>query len=358
MEATTDTVEVSKKKPAKKGEKIPKAPAPIPAEAESKGITSAWLIWVGSEFYRGIADWSDEAIAQGISKRLPNAAMARQISAPGTVVFVAHDEGLSHSCKKCVGDCECPACRKCISEMTALRAVIDAMLAAFKGDFATEAPRSLTRFKEVRERTIAELEAQMKECVDCAGKGKIKAGTGGKVTLTDGRVWDYRTYSYWLHQPKKFDPETMVSELEMCEDCGGKGDLPNAKIFGVFAPERVEYIARGDETKEELKAMKGFTIVKKTALKLEAKRKCGVRKAGGVYAVTSAIGMEGEKLLSDAISAGLVKPDGAEVHGSFIRFGRPVPVSEKRFRGLKKVSLSMVKSAVEQAEFIAEASEA
>jgi len=375
MEATTDTVEVSKKKPGKKGEKIPmKAGRPVPPPAEPgtgprptppefeepevKGITSAWLIWVGSEFYKGIADWSDEAIAQGISKRLPNASMARQISAPGTVVFVAHDEGESHSCTKCVGWCECPACRKCISEMTALRAVIDTMLAAFKGDFATEAPRSLTRFKEVRERTIAELEAQMKDCVDCKGKGKIKAGTGGKVSLTDGRVWDYRTYNYWLHQPKKFDPETMVAEIEMCEECGGKGDLPNARIFGVFAPERVEYIARGDETKEELKALKGFTIIKKTVLKTEAKRKCGVRKAGGVYAVTSASGTEGDKLLADAIKAGLVKPDGAEVHGSFIRFGRPVPVSEKRFRGLKKIGLAMVKNAVEQAEMIAEASEA
>lgn len=354
MESTTELVEVTKKKSAKKGEKIP---APL-TEESPKGITSAWLIWVGSEFYKGIADWSDEAIAQGISKRLPNAAMARQISAPGTVVFVAHDEGESHSCDKCVGWCECPSCRKCISEMTALRAVIDTMLAAFKGEFPSEAPRSLVRFKEVRERTIAELEAQMKDCVDCKGKGKVRAGTGGKVVLTDGRVWDYRTYNYWLHQPKKFNPETMVSEIDICEECGGKGDLPNAKIFGVFAPERVEYIARGDETKEELKALKGFAIIKKTALKLEAKRKCGVRKAGGVYAVTSATGTEGAKLLDDAIKAGLIKAGGAEVHGSFIRLGRPVPVGEKRFRGLKKVSLATIKSAVDQAEMIAEAGEA
>src|SRR6478609_12224672 len=223
MHTTTETVEVTKKKPAKKGEKIP---APPSEATEAKGITSAWLIWVGSEFYKGIADWSDEAIAQGISKRLPNAAMARQISAPGTVVFVAHDEGESHSCTKCVGACECPSCRKRISEMTALRNVIASMKAAFKGDFVTEAPRGLKRFEEVRLRTIAELEAEMKACEECKGKGSIKAGTGGEVALKDGRVWDYRTYNYWLHQPKKFDPETMVAEVEMCETCGGKGDLP------------------------------------------------------------------------------------------------------------------------------------
>lgn len=375
MEATTDTVEVKKKKPGKKGEKIPmKAGRPVapPAEpgtgrrptppefeeTEVKGITSAWLIWVGSEFYKGIADWSDEAIALGISKRLPNASMARQLAAPGTVVFVAHDEGESHSCTKCVGACECPSCRKRISEMTALRNVIASMKAAFKGDFVTEAPRGLKRFEEVRLRTIAELEAEMKACEECKGKGSIKAGTGGEVALKDGRVWDYRTYNYWLHQPKKFDPETMVAEVEMCETCGGKGDLPNAQIFGVFAPERVEYIARGDETKEELEALKGFRIVEKDVLKTEAKRKCGVRKAGGVYAVTSAEGADGDKLLQDAIKAGLVKPDGAEVHGSFIRFGRPVPVAEKRFRGLKKINLGTVREAVDQAEMIAEASEA
>lgn len=363
MEAT-DTVEVAKKKPAPKGEKLPKPPKakaepkPEPEAEEKGGIKTAWLIWVGSEFYKGVTDWSDEAIALGISKRLPNAAVARQLAAPGAVVFVAHDEGESHSCKACVGAVECPTCRKRISEITALRKVIDTMLAAFKGDFATEAPRTLTRFKEVRERSIAKLEAECKSCEECKGKGSIKAGTGGKVKLTDGRTWDYRTYNYWLHQPKKFDPETMVEEIEMCETCGGKGELPNARIFGVFAPERIEYIARGDESKEELKAMKGFTIVKKTALKTEAKRKCGVRKPGGVYAVTSATGVEGDKLLEDAIKAGLIKPEGAEVHGSFIRFGRPVPVAEKRFRGLKKIGLAMIKSAVDQAEMIIEASEA
>lgn len=357
METTTE-IKPTKPKKSVKGAAVL---APKPAEelaAPTGGITSAWLVWIGSEFYKGIKDWSDEAIALGISKRLPNAAMARQISAPGTVVFVAHDEGESHSCTKCVGACECPSCRKCISEITALRKHIDKMLAAFKGaDFATEAPRTLTRFKEVREKHIATLEAEMKACKDCKGKGTIKAGTGGTVKLTDGRVWDYRTYNYHLHQPKKFDPETMVDEIDMCEVCGGKGDLPNAKIFGVFSPERVEYIARGDETKEELKAFKGFTIVKADRLKVEAKRKCGVRKAGGVYAVTDASGADGAKLLADAVEAGLIKPEGAEAHGSFIRFGRAIPVDAKRFRGLKKIGLSFVKNAVDQAEMIKEASE-
>ncbi len=326
-------------------------------KAAASTITSAWLIWVGSEFYKGMADWSDEAIAMGISKRLPNAAMARQISEPGAVVFVAHDEGETDDCTACSGLVECPSCRKRIGEMANLRKAVDGMLASFKGDFATEAPRSLHRFQEVREKSIAALEEECGDCKECSGEGKVTGGTGGSVKLTDGRVWDYRTYNYWLHQPKKFHAETMVEECDMCETCGGTGELPNARIFGMFSTERIEYIARGDETKEELKKLKGFTIVKADRLGLEAKRKCGVRKAGGVYAVTTATGSEGDKLLAEAIKAGLIKPNGAEVHGSFIRFGRPVPVAEKRFRGLKKIPLKTITDAVDQAEMVMDSME-
>jgi hypothetical protein len=56
------------KKATKKTTKTTAAPAP------ESTIKNAWLIWVGSEHYAGISDWSDEAIALGISKRLPNAA--------------------------------------------------------------------------------------------------------------------------------------------------------------------------------------------------------------------------------------------------------------------------------------------
>lgn len=42
------------------------------AKKPESSIQHAWLIWVGSEHYKGITDWTDEAIALGISKRLPN----------------------------------------------------------------------------------------------------------------------------------------------------------------------------------------------------------------------------------------------------------------------------------------------
>lgn len=326
-------------------------------KAPESAIKHAWLIWVGSEHYAGITDWSEEAIALGISKRLPNAAMARSLSLPGTVVFVAHDEGETTSCPACPGEIQCPDCRKRINEMAGLRKSVDAMVKAFKGDFATEAPRSLQRSKEIRERDAEALAKECEACKACSGTGKFEASTGGTVSLTDGTVWDYRTYNYWLHQPKKFHVETSVESKEMCETCGGTGELPDAKIFGMFMPSRIEYIATGEESAEELKKVKGFTVVKADKLAVEAKRKCGVRKPGGVYVVTSPTDGAGSTALDEAIKAGLVKKDGATVNGNFISFTNPVLVSEKRFRGLKKIDLSLIKEAAEQAEMITDALE-
>lgn len=327
------------------------------AKKPESSIQHAWLIWVGSEHYKGITDWTDEAIALGISKRLPNAAMARSLSTPGTVVFIAHDEGETTECPACPGEISCPDCRKRVNEMATLRKSVAAIVAGFKGDFATEAPRALVRSKELRERDADALSKECEECATCGGAGKLKASTGGTVELVTGEVWDYRTYNYWLHQPTKFHVKTSVAHKEMCETCGGTGELPDAKIFGMFMPERIEYIATGEESAEELKKVKGFTIVKADKLAVEAKRKCGTRKPGGVYVVTSAESAGGGSLVEDAIKAGLVKKDGAEVHGNFIRFMRPVLVAEKRFRGLKKIELAKVQEAAEQADMVKDALE-
>jgi hypothetical protein len=327
--------------------------------APKTSITAAYLIWVGSESYKGIADWSDEAIALGVSKRLPGVALGRKLMDPGCVVFVAHDEGEMKDCPDCMGKVECPRCRKAISEMAGLRSAIDKMKAAFKGeDFDAEASDGNKRFVRVREARIEALERETEECEDCKGKGFYKAGTGGHVTLVDGRKWDYRTFNYWLHQPKKFHPDTQVVSREMCESCGGTGDLPCGRIFGLFAPDRIEYILRGDETPEELKAVKGLAIVKTT--KGEPERKCGHRKPGGVYAVTK-VSAEASpralKIMDDLVTSGMVKPRSSEVHGAFIRFHRQMPIAEKRFRGLKKIDLATVAKAAEQAELVRDALE-
>src|SRR5690606_29213560 len=113
-------------------------------------------------------------------------------------------------------------------------------------------------------------------------------GTGGYVELNDGTRWDYREYMYWRNQPKKWDFRTELKEAHMCEACGGFGTLPEGKVFGVFLPEKVEYILTGEETAEELEKLSAFALVGELALKAESERRCGRRKAGGVYATSAA----------------------------------------------------------------------
>lgn len=333
---------MSKKKPAKKTK-------------PETSIASAYLIWIGSESYKGITDWSDEAIALGVSKRLPGVALARKLMDPGCVVFVAHDEGEAKDCAECLGKVECPTCRKAIGEMASLRSAINKMKDAFKGDFDAEASDSNKRFARVREARIEALERETESCTDCKGKGHYRAGTGGRVKLVDGRTWDYRTFNYWLHQPKKFHPDTQVESREMCEACGGTGEMPCGRIFGLFVPERIEYILRGDEGKEELAALKGVTLVK--SVKEEPHRKCGKRHPGGVYVVTSKDPSSSRApAVMEALKARGVKV-GADLHGNFIRFHKQAPIAEKRFRGLKSIDPAMVTAALEQAELVRDALE-
>lgn len=323
----------------------------------TSAINKAYLMWVGSEHYKDIAEWSDEAVSQGISKRLPNAAMGKALMEPGTVVFVAHDEGETTQCTHCSGNIECPDCRKRTVEMANLRAAIDSAKKRFAGDWETEATDGMKRFESVREAKIDKLEQECEDCAACGGKGKLKGGTGGSVTLKDGRKWDYRTFNYWLHQPTKFHAESMVATKAMCEKCGGTGEMPEAKLFGVFAPQRVEYIMRGDETKDELAALKEFGLVRPEALKVEHKRKCGYRKPGGVYAVTDKVGTGVTDEMVKALRERGVDTGAVDITGNFIKFAKPIKVDVKRFRGIKQIPLGMIAAAATAAALIADAME-
>lgn len=320
-------------------------------------ITNSYLIWVGSEHYAGIKDWSDEAIAQGVSKRLPSPAVARELVKPGTVVFVAHDEGESTECTACQGEVDCAECRKRTQEMANLRAAIDTQRAHFKGDWESEAPKGHKRFVAVREARIAKLESECESCATCEGAGKVIGGTGGHIVLTDGRKWDYRQFNYWLHQPAKFDPEKMVRERHMCATCGGTGEKPCARVFGVFLPGDIEYILTGEETEEVMKRLEGVKLVDAKAVKAEPRRGCGKRKPGGTYVVTSAKGdaKAAKGVVKELVAKGILDPKGAEVNGSFVRFLDPIEVDAKRFRGIKKVSMDLLGEGADQAEMIADA---
>lgn len=320
-------------------------------------IKTSYLMWVGSEHYPTINDWAAEAVNHGISKRLPGASVGEKLLEPGSVIFVAHDEGEYADCPECTGTIECPECRKAEQEAQRVQAEIDALLKPFDGDrdaFLDKAARGKVRSLEVREAKLEKLADAQVECELCGGEGALEAGTGGTVSMEDGSTMDYRTYNYWLHQPAKFDPES-VEERDMCDHCGGTGKLPDAKVFGMFLPEDIEYIVAGDEDEKAMEKVKSFTKVDKAATVREVKRGCGYRRERGVYAVTSTDGdsTKAKKALAELVKAGVVNPEATEVKGSFVRFIEPISIDVKRFRGIKSWSLSV--DAEEAAEDILEA---
>lgn len=331
-------------------------------------IKNSYLMWVGAEHYAAIKDYSDEAVAHGISKRMPTVEMAMKLVEPGSVVFLAHDEGEYKDCGDCQGPMECVECRKTKTEIKRLETERDDLAAQAEALAETDAKASaklLARSLRVG-KSIDEAKKAQKACELCKGKGALIGGTGGYVKLkaaTDGppsRVevkWDYRRYNYWLHQPKVWTPDGLVTGVHMCATCGGTGRLPEGKVFGLFIPSGIEWIvpAGADETlKAEMKA-RGFKLVPEKTLKTEARRGCGKRKPGGVYVVTKpAAGADkAEAILSELVDKGVVKPEGVEVSGSFVRFLSPVPIEAKRFRGMKRWSLDP--AAEREAEMILEA---
>ena len=64
-------------------------------------------------------------------------------------------------------------------------------------------------------------------------------------------------------------------------------------------------------------------------------------------------GERAEAILKELVESGAIKAEGAEVNGNFIRFVNPVEIDCKRFRGLKRWSLSPKAEA--EAEMILEA---
>lgn len=63
------------------------------------------LLWIGGSFYKRPEDWTNEAVKQGISRRL--SAVPRDFELGKTWVLVAHREALTAPCPDCAfGPCE------------------------------------------------------------------------------------------------------------------------------------------------------------------------------------------------------------------------------------------------------------
>lgn len=324
-------------------------------------IKHSYLMWVGSEHYPTFKDWETEAAERGASKRLPTAGLAGKLMEPGTAIFVAHNEGQFHECAECLGTIECPECRR----RETVAGNLDIELETVGGEEGSNRKdRKLKRIGKMI-KVLADT-----KCLTCGkygvegDQGTLEAGTGGRVQYALGVYGDYRTYNYWLHRPRAFAEmsggetiDTQVTSKEMCEACGGTGKLPDAKVYGLFVPEGIEYIVKDGDTGafvDEL-ATRGIRTVSALELRREGKRGCGYRKPGGYYVVTSSASYTAynDSIVRELLAKGVVASEADALTGSFVPFIEPVEVAVKKFRGIKRWALDL--DAEAEAEMILDA---
>lgn len=299
-------------------------------------IQQSYLVWVGADLYETTAEFVEEARRLGVSKRLPGIGMANALSEPGSLVYLAHDDGEAYSCDACMGQVECSECRTWSHKIAKWQGEADEVRKRY-GD--EEPPRGKARIIEIREARIARAREAMAACEVCEGEGSFECGTGGYVVRKDGSRMDYRTFNYWMRQPHKFDVEREIVEKHMCEECGGTGKRPAAVVFGAFVP-TIEVVKSGREIDIVLEQIERFECLTAADVEREPERKGGQREPG-YYAVAGARKPSKFALAAakELVQRRVVKGE-PEVIGDFILFAKPVKVSElKRFRGVKRFGL-------------------
>lgn len=316
---------------------------------QSQRIQQSYLMWVGEVNYGSSGEFIDEVRKLGVSKRLPGIGMAKTLSAPGSLVLVAHDDGEAFSCDACLGQIECSLCRKHQHKISQWKRQADDVRKRYSGE---EIPTGKARIVKIREARIAKARQEMAGCELCDGEGTYECGTGGYAVRVDGSRMDYRSYSYWIRQPHKFDAKQAIRmvddelDLHMCAECGGTGKHPAASIFGAFVPD-IEVVLRGRENQNEVLAQQiaPFGQVNVTDAAREPERSgdraTNLRREPGYYATAKA-GKPSKQALAVAkelVDSRAIK-GGYEVIGDFIRFDKPIKVGElKRFRGVKRYDI-------------------
>lgn len=294
-------------------------------------IEKSFVMWIGGDHYEDAKAYVEEVRHLGVSKRLPGYGMAVALNKPGAIVYVAHDDGEFYSCDACMGKVVCGDCRVREVKIGIARSDMDNVLKHF-GD-ESDIPRQRARIVEIRRDRIAGLESECDECETCNGKRHHKDGTGGYVRKVDGSRMDYRSFNYWMRQPKKFNAKAEVESRHMCDECGGTGKIPRAMIFGAFIP-TVEYIRSGRENEVVESQIEDFRQVDGELIEREAERG-GEKRRPGFYAVARK-----GKATSRAKKIAPYLRSKTEVIGEFIRFKSPVEQPGlRRFRGLKRFSL-------------------
>lgn len=292
-------------------------------------IGNSYLVWIGEGHYETMDAYLEDIEGTGVSKRLPGLGMARALSEPGAVVFVAHDNGESYSCDDCYGEIECGGCRVHVQKIKKWRAEADTVIERYRGE---RLPRGKQRIVDIREARIADAQALMNECDMCAGDGVYDCGTGGSVTLRDGTTQDYRTHNYWMrHRGERFHHLYDVVDKDMCETCGGTGKIPHGRIFGAFHPKRIEYVISGRENEILEEQVSAFKCTRPGP---------GETRPPGFYAVTDpgVTSIDSKRIASELKRIGAI--DGSKTLGDFIVFDKPVEIRDvKRFRGMKRFGI-------------------
>ena len=315
-------------------------------------IKHSYLMWIGSEHYKDLDEYTDEVRTMGVSKRLPGLGMANALSQSETVVFVAHDNGETEPCDACLGEVVCPDCRVRDGKIKANQDRIDSIMKNYEEGEVI--PRGKQRTIDVCSAKIEKLIVEKASCETCDGQGVYEDGTGGYVVKSGGDRMDYRSYNYWIRQPGKFDQKKEVMGKHICEECGGTGKIPKTKIFGLFVPSGVEYILSGKENELVMEQVGKFKILDMKVVMTEGKRGCGKRHPG-FYVVTKGKDTKEytEKVIRKLSEKGIIEGS-VDIIGDFIKFTKPVSISGvRRFRGVKKFNL--IPEAEEQAEMIMEA---
>jgi hypothetical protein len=322
-------------------------------------------MWIGTDHYATIEDWVEEAHVQGVSKRIPNPGIGEALIEDGSVVFVAHDEGEKHECPECIGSIECPACRKAdrdidnaSKEKASRLEEATELLDLDRKLTHNEAKRlrKLHRRAHTLEGHVAIAQDAKDGCSECFGAGEIEdVGTGGYITIDDQRI-DYRRVNYALHH-EGFEL-VAADSVHMCEHCGGTGQLPDGRVFGLFVPDAVEYVLKPTDsaTIKAEAAARSFRPVSMRAVEGEPSRGCG-RRHPGYYVVTEGAAGDDSRareVVADLIAKDVIDPNDVEVKGSFVRFLAPVDIAgTKRFRGIKRWNLAPAAEA--EAEMIFDA---
>ncbi|KKN42112.1 hypothetical protein LCGC14_0716440, partial [marine sediment metagenome] len=179
------------------------------------------------------------------------------------------------------------------------------------------------------------------DCERCEGLGQVTEGTGGSVYI-DGERITYKSYVGKLRHGMITD-DTKIRMPMQCDNCSATGSTPRAKICGLFVPQNSEYILRPEDEAKALDKLReaGIVIVPPGTVLKETVRKCGTRMPGGYYVVTDPeAGADQSKVVIDTlVKNGLVEPEGIDVNGAFASFVTPITVTQKRFRGIKKISV-------------------